>query len=599
MPGGLTQTGTRDYHAFMRSQEPNGFLETVEDQLKTWLREKRIDLDVSHDNAYSDGTCSLSIAHREHGRGRQLRAELREDTPSNGPWRTTLVAGSDGWLDLAVRSGRGQFTATPRLAKYLMQALPLGDASVTFVDRAQEWGTHQLSQLREVLVDPDRYGLVFVAGTEKSDLYPAFARRVNTWTREVYGLAQVVVLSPEATTQASEVLGRHSVSPWTVRTFFPGVDLNDGFDALRHRYLTARSLAGWSDPRISFLLGEIARFHANQRPLPEDVARAERHFARLERQSVVEAIQPADAADLQTRPSVLESPLESPLDTEEPTWVADEASTYLAQVDLVRRVFGLATLDESSLRLIAERAAHPVDPEAIARAARLIEAQQDQIEDLHDRLSVAARNLDDAQLDHAELLGQVDRLGAESRWLRARLAEAGDFGSAHAVAPEDVDNDLPESFADLLDRLSVGDVIFTGRHAPVDTVEIADTLGVALRMCWDVCRALGKYVEARRAGLAKGGVEMFLRNPPEALLVAPGKHSPTESEMTMKQYGSERVFPVPAAVHPSGQAVMTAHFRLAQLGMTSPRLYYLDDTGGSGKIYVGYIGPHLRNTLTN
>ena len=44
---------------------------------------------------------------------------------------------------------------------------------------------------------------------------------------------------------------------------------------------------------------------------------------------------------------------------------------------------------------------------------------------------------------------------------------------------------------------------------------------------------------------------------------------------------------------------MKAHFKLASIGMLSPRMYYHDDYANSGKIYIGYIGRHLTNTMTN
>jgi hypothetical protein len=67
----------------------------------------------------------------------------------------------------------------------------------------------------------------------------------------------------------------------------------------------------------------------------------------------------------------------------------------------------------------------------------------------------------------------------------------------------------------------------------------------------------------------------------------------------MKKYGAKRVFPVPWSVSPTGTAEMRAHFKLARIGIVSPRMYYLDDYVGSKSIYIGYIGPHPTNTQTN
>lgn len=57
--------------------------------------------------------------------------------------------------------------------------------------------------------------------------------------------------------------------------------------------------------------------------------------------------------------------------------------------------------------------------------------------------------------------------------------------------------------------------------------------------------------------------------------------------------GSQRNFPVDPALDLSGRRVMLAHIRIGQ-GESAPRLHFLDDTKGkTGKIHIGYIGPHL------
>jgi hypothetical protein len=110
--------------------------------------------------------------------------------------------------------------------------------------------------------------------------------------------------------------------------------------------------------------------------------------------------------------------------------------------------------------------------------------------------------------------------------------------------------------------------------------------------------ALADYVRARTDGVCEKGVGYYLAHTPHGYrTVPPGKHGGETGE-TMRRYGDQRVLPVPIVVDPSGQAVMKAHFKLAKIGKVSPRMYYLDNYGRSGRIYVGYIGPHLTNTQT-
>jgi hypothetical protein len=44
---------------------------------------------------------------------------------------------------------------------------------------------------------------------------------------------------------------------------------------------------------------------------------------------------------------------------------------------------------------------------------------------------------------------------------------------------------------------------------------------------------------------------------------------------------------------------MGAHFKIAQFAGISPRLHYYNDVRGTGRLYIGYIGRHLRNSQTN
>lgn len=59
------------------------------------------------------------------------------------------------------------------------------------------------------------------------------------------------------------------------------------------------------------------------------------------------------------------------------------------------------------------------------------------------------------------------------------------------------------------------------------------------------------------------------------------------------------MLPVPKSVDESGRAFMGAHFKIARSGQISPRLHFFDDVDDSGKVYVGYIGKHLPNTMTS
>lgn len=80
-----------------------------------------------------------------------------------------------------------------------------------------------------------------------------------------------------------------------------------------------------------------------------------------------------------------------------------------------------------------------------------------------------------------------------------------------------------------------------------------------------------------------------------------GAHASQESESVEQstRFRTLREQPVPHAVCAAEKVFMGAHFKIAKKGTISPRMHYFDDTANTGKVYVGYIGRHLPNTLTN
>ena len=70
-----------------------------------------------------------------------------------------------------------------------------------------------------------------------------------------------------------------------------------------------------------------------------------------------------------------------------------------------------------------------------------------------------------------------------------------------------------------------------------------------------------------------------------------------------RRLSEKRMLPVDPIVSASGKVFMEAHIKIAEGGgPLAPRIYFLDDTSGStGKIHVGFIGPHehMPNKSTN
>lgn len=135
-----------------------------------------------------------------------------------------------------------------------------------------------------------------------------------------------------------------------------------------------------------------------------------------------------------------------------------------------------------------------------------------------------------------------------------------------------------------------------------DTRDLDDqAVGNWVETAWDALLALQDYAEASASGTAGGDFRSWCSRPPnEAYPFSAGKVKMKESDTVGNRgaWRKERTFPVPLAVDRSGEVYMEAHIRIGGGNTVSPRLHFYDDGPGTGRVYVGYVGPHLTNTKT-
>lgn len=586
-----------DYHAVLRSTDGTDPVEAAIDQLGCWLREKNIDVDLRHDNEVVNSTQEFRIRYHERDQGHNVRAILIEDS-SQGQWRSSITVSTDGWAEVLVRSAEGRFVAVPRIARYLMQAIPLGDAGLDFVDHAEVWDADRLDELRTLLTSPDRQAPVFVAAIDASaDLDREFTKRVGIWVKQTYGLAKTIVLTPRASARVAQDLGSHAPWPWTLRTYLPNVQLGDTRNALRHRYLTTESLANRPDSEIIKLLGGIARNLAFERPRPTELTRLHRVFRRLEDQQLTEAIRSERNRTLSTLSDRKVSDVPSAVHTEaHPQSIASGDPQLIEQLQLVREVFGLDTITLEALQEIAEAATAPrVNAKALSATERRLESLRNLLGQREDTIADLRIMLQDHEIDTAVANGEASDARNENTWLRKRLSELNDFDNAWTPAPS---NAAPADFGQLIKQLPAG-VVFMADMKDAEAVMARDSLGNCLRNAWDAVLAMGDYLRAKAEGLVQSSFHDYLLDTPAGFRgLAPSKSAENESGSTKQQYGHERLLPVPKNVDPSGRVQMKAHIRLGKIGMASPRLYYHHDTA-SACIFIGYLGLHMTNTKTN
>ena len=158
---------------------------------------------------------------------------------------------------------------------------------------------------------------------------------------------------------------------------------------------------------------------------------------------------------------------------------------------------------------------------------------------------------------------------------------------------------------ELLARISPGTkthpafekVVFTGDEDKAFEIE---RRGQGMRYAhafWNYVHVLYDYAKGKERGDITCGVHQYLKSDSlDGHKCSPERHAATESDTTLSRWAYERTFPVPESVNLNGEILMAAHFKPTWADTTAPRMYYFDDTDGTGKIYVGYIGRHLKNT---
>ena len=588
-----TANHSRDYHAHMLCEAGDGWLPRAIDQISCWLREKHLDVDLDGPVDFEAAGAKLSVRRLSDAAADDLRLNLVESNDT-GVWTTELHAHDDlngaDWITLSVRSGHGGFVNVPRLARYLMQVLPLGDASIEFTAGHQMFHVTEVDRLLALLEDNSRHGLVFVAGTDDTSgiPVPTFAQKVGDWAKEVYGLAQVIVLDPAATRDFQSRAGaRFGAPPWTIRTYHPGVRFDDPLDARRHRILGTESLGSRRDQDIRRLLGDIARQQAATRPEDPGVLRARRRLERFENRRLLDALQPIPAPGPPTRP---------------PAPVPESPDGTQGELALVRRILGLEQITEESLVDLVERTRQLAGARAaLAALQQRVDELQTRREKLEDGTVELRGALEDAQLEAELVRLDLDDRDARLNWLTERLKSHNDFEASYAETPAEYLHVRPKTFGDLLKRMQdMPGVEFTGDVSEVERLNQIDTNDAALRTAWDAVLALNDYVRARTSGACTQGLDHYIEHTPSGYRTFPkGKFAETETGITMRGYGKERIFPVPSEVTPRGQVAMKAHFKLARIGMTSPRMHIYDGHPQVPRVFVGYMGAHLTNTQTN
>ena len=216
-----------------------------------------------------------------------------------------------------------------------------------------------------------------------------------------------------------------------------------------------------------------------------------------------------------------------------------------------------------------------------------------EVEDLNDLQAHVQRNLRD-------LWRAIDAADVRSRVASHLRDEIPKDGSAVLG--------LPESCAEAaeLARQQLKDISLPEAACrDLDRLDQAIEAAVWAKTAWRGLVALNSYAQSAVPGT--GGFHQWCSSSiGEATWSASSKKLAMVESDSVRQHEKlrdARILPVDSRVNRSGRVFMEAHLKISQGGGSlAPRIYFYDDTAGStGKVHVGYFGPHyhMPNKQTN
>lgn len=282
---------------------------------------------------------------------------------------------------------------------------------------------------------------------------------------------------------------------------------------------------------------------------------------------------------------------------------------YEASVRQRERIADLeTTLDDLNTRFHKQRAIiEDFQTKADRWRASDVEALELQIEQLlEEKAAVEADNA-----FFVEYAGTLEQAGREKDETIRRLREQLQV-QAYVAAPTDEPQEPfvepPAKWAELAQRAPEEfNHLYFGPHAfdaALKKLGSDQRSGRWLATAWATLQALDAYAATkagvREAGFTPGPTFSNFRayldeRPVEGLPATLVQLTESRSVRQSPRFRGARIF-----LGPDNQPVfMEAHVEIGRGGSPAPRLHFHDDTdGASEKVWVGYLGPHLPNTLT-
>ncbi|MEU4537054.1 hypothetical protein AB0G15_19510 [Streptosporangium sp. NPDC023825] len=543
-------------------------------ELRSWLiaktRYKSIDI-----AAYDAGQARLGdgiiLLHnvRSGGDGAQTRHWQLREKNDGGYWLSSLVVHAPSkpknpkqrtwfWLDVEyVRTAdddedwRPPRAGVPGIARKLLAAVDARDHWAALTPTPTLVRPDGVEDLLEILTDEERRLPTVVASSRGQTVFDSWRKKVEEVTKFLPGVASLYILDPLAETEFNKAVGgSFEVRGGAIRTYLPGLDLAIDEDAARHRVLSEPRIQENSRRAAQLLSGFPRRLAADGR-LPGPLSKLARTAG---------LVAPSPPRTLPLPEENGETSLEA---------LRKEVTSLRQENDELRELFEMVGDEEKKLR--------------------------EEVADSQSEMLDVTEDLEAANEKIAELSDWV-------RVLRKRLENTGRV--AEAYVPTEEPTKLPTQLPEVLEWLDDLDrVEFTGDIDKVWKLEEKAQSSTWAQTAWQVVLAFQEYADAVADGKFNGDFRKWCAEPPSGVAaVSAGKVRPDESKTvhTNVKMRRQRELPVPPEVHFSERIHMWAHICIGGgAGMSSPRMHFYDDVHGTGKIYIGYLGPHLDVKSTN
>ena len=551
---------------------------------------------------------SVSASERQIQRLRLVEESNEARWVTTLSWHDTTLSAIPGeswlWIDLEHEPVGGRplkRPGSPRLVRELLAAGEAVDGGVPLTSEVWQIRAEQTAELLHFVTSPTRHIPIIVFAYDSQRAYDQF-KLANSLARDLAGVAAVFRLTDvRATERFAQLLPEGlAVYGGAMRTYLPGAGSVD--DAVtRHRVLGRASLSALGTKAFPAVKDQVLEFSVRRgTPLPSLSVRGSSKLidatpvapAALGTASLTAGVFNLPWDWLQerfrrVRRSLGQSDVPEQATTDRLTQFDNALNELIAATRTTVQAEGLPAPDPIDRQLAEARAEQ-------ALSDQLLEVAQSELDQSSVELQKLRDELEAIQLEATEAAEATDRAERRGRWLSKRLREVGDsdFGTDNSLpgAPPSVAEVL------LLARQLLSWVIIGPTDETAAELDLQGSSQLYAIKSWSGLVALNAYAQARVEGRFSSSFYSWCQEAPAGEpAISAAAVALMESETVGANTGlrRSRTFPVPREVENEGRLYMPAHIKVVKRGWPCPRLHFHDDTAGTGKIYVGYLGEHL------